>query len=66
MERLSDDEYLRRVEDLAREVVGQAGEEGWLSLTSDPSGATGLQCAVNELARELRHLHDDGDGCVDH
>jgi hypothetical protein len=62
----NNDEYLRRVERLAHDVISRAGDEGWLSCEPDPPSATGLQRAVNELARELRFTHYDGDGCVDH
>lgn len=65
MARIVDDDYLRKVEALAHEVVDRAAEEHWLSYGSDPSDATGLQRAVNELARWLRHVHHDGDSCVD-
>lgn len=60
-----DDEltYLRRVELLARGVCDEAINEGWLSYRPDPSDATPLQQAVNELARSIRHQHYEGDGC---
>jgi hypothetical protein len=55
-------DYLRRVEMIARELVGCAHDEGWLSYTGDPDSATPLQRAANELARTLRHHHfDDND-----
>jgi hypothetical protein len=57
--------YLRRIESLAREVVDCAANEGWLSYALDPGDATQLQRTVNELARNLRHVHYDGDGCLD-
>ncbi|MBU2666003.1 hypothetical protein KOI35_21045 [Actinoplanes bogorensis] len=57
------DDYLRQIELLAKDVVGAAGDEGWLSHQVDPSEATPLQRAVNELARKLRHHHFPGDGC---
>ena len=57
--------YLRRVEALATRVVGCAESEGWLSYPTDPDNASELQKAVNELARNLRHVHYDGDGCID-
>jgi hypothetical protein len=62
-----DPEYLQRIEVLSRAVVAEAAREGWLAF--DPAseiGATPLQAAVNELARHLRFVHFDGDGCVDH
>lgn len=63
--KLTDDEYLRQIEILAREVVDAASSEGWLSYQPDPAEATPLQKAVNELARRIRHWHFQGDGCVD-
>lgn len=62
----TDDDYLRKVETLAHDVVRRALDEGWLSYAEDPPDATELHRAVNELARYLRHVHYDGDGCVDH
>ncbi|GAB0105179.1 hypothetical protein JMUB6875_41570 [Nocardia sp. JMUB6875] len=58
--------YLRRIERLAHEVCDHALGEGWLSYAPDPSDSTPLQRAVNELARNLRHIHHEGDGCLDH
>ena len=64
-ERLSDLDYLKAVKGFANAVVETALDEGWLSYLPDPDGATPLQRAVNELARNLRHVHYDGDGCLD-
>jgi hypothetical protein len=49
-------------------VVDEAADpsEGWLSLLPDAAEATQLQRAVNDLARNLRMRHFDGDGCIDH
>jgi hypothetical protein len=67
MARMNDGDYLRAVERLAHDVVDRAVEEGWLSIEPDPPGATALQrAAVNELARSLRFVHFDGDGCAVH
>ena len=57
--------YLRRVELLAHRVCENAFAEGSLSFQPDPDDATPLQRAINELARNLRHRHFDGDGCCD-
>ncbi|MCW2942670.1 MAG: hypothetical protein JWN00_5655 [Actinomycetia bacterium] len=62
---LDEHDYLRRLELLARDVVGRALDEGWVSYPPDPQDATPLQRAVNELARTLRHYHFEGDGCVE-
>ncbi|MDX3215458.1 hypothetical protein PV318_07970 [Streptomyces sp. ME02-6991-2B] len=58
-------DYLREVERLARAVVSAAGGEGWLSYAPDLDDASGLQRAVNALARSVRHYHFPGDGCVE-
>lgn len=63
--RMSDDEYFRQLEVRANEVCSRAFEEGWLSYLPDPVDATPLQKSVNELARSLRQVHDQGDGCLD-
>jgi hypothetical protein len=64
-QRLTDEEYLRAVERLANDVVERAFEEGWLMFLPDDSDQTPLQRAINELARNLRHVHTDGDRCLD-
>ncbi|MFD4583185.1 hypothetical protein [Streptomyces sp. NPDC058434] len=58
--------YLQRIERLAHLVAEAAAREGWLSFLPDAPEATPSQRAVNELARHLRFVHLDGDGCVDH
>ncbi|MCX4583909.1 hypothetical protein [Streptomyces sp. NBC_01481] len=58
--------YLQLIERLAHLVAEAAATEGWLSFLPDPPEATPSQRAVNELARHLRFVHFDGDGCVDH
>ncbi|WP_329426283.1 hypothetical protein OG339_39340 [Streptosporangium sp. NBC_01495] len=62
---LSEIEYLRHIEHLAREIVNAADREGWLTLTAASDEATPLHRAVIETARQLRHHHFDGDGCLD-
>ncbi|GGL48382.1 hypothetical protein [Planomonospora parontospora] len=62
---LSEPEYLRHIEHLARKIVNAASAEGWLTYADDPAEATPLQRMVNETARQLRHYHFDGDGCLD-
>jgi hypothetical protein len=57
--------YLRHIEVLAKQVAACAEYAGWLSYEPDPGDATQLQEAVNDLARDLRHVHSDGDGCLD-
>ncbi|MBO1414934.1 hypothetical protein [Streptomyces sp. FH025] len=61
---LSELEYLREIERLARAVTGAASAEGWLSYEPEAEDATRLQRAVNALAREIRHYHFPGDGCL--
>jgi hypothetical protein len=36
-----------------------------LTYPPDDADQTPLQRAINELARNLRHVHYEGDGCVD-
>ncbi|MFF3323455.1 hypothetical protein [Streptomyces sp. NPDC002889] len=62
---LSELDHLREVERLAKAVTNAAFAEGWLSYEPDAEAATPLQRAVNALARELRHHHFPGDGCLD-
>jgi hypothetical protein len=61
----SEQDYLRQIELLARDVVDAAGGEGWQIYEPDPADATPLQRAINELARTIQHWHFRGDGCVD-
>lgn len=63
--RLTDDEYLRLVETLAHDVAERAFEEGWLTYGPGDEDQTPLQRSINEMARSLRHVHHDGDGCLD-
>jgi hypothetical protein len=62
-----DVEYLRRIEQHARVVVDEASAEGWLTcIEGDDQDQSRLQRAVNELARHIRYVHYEGDGCLDH
>lgn len=63
--RISHDEYLIKIEQLAQAVADEAFEEGWLEYDSDGSGRTALQNSIIELAQNLRHVHFAGDGCLD-
>src|SRR5207302_1754066 len=63
--RLTDQAYLEKVEELANAVCDEASEEGWLTYLPGDSNQTPLQRAINELARNLRHVHYEGDGCLD-
>ena len=63
--RLSDEDYLKHVEQLANVVCDAAFDEGWLTFGPDDAGQSPLQQAINELARNLRFLHCEGDGCLD-
>ena len=64
-ERITEVQYLRKVERLAREVTARAPDEGWLTYRPDDGDQSQLQQAVNELARNIRHLHYEGDGRLD-
>ncbi|MFJ9820850.1 hypothetical protein ACIRU3_37415 [Streptomyces sp. NPDC101151] len=62
---LSELDHLREIERLAGTVTAAASAEGTLSYAADSDDATPLQRAVNALARELRHYHFPGDGCLE-
>jgi hypothetical protein len=62
---LNESDYVRQLELVARDVVRAAQDEGWLAYGPDPDDATILHRAVNELARHIRRLHFNGDGCVE-
>ncbi|KAA2256919.1 hypothetical protein F0L68_25825 [Solihabitans fulvus] len=61
---LTEAEYLREIEQLARAVADAAGGEDWFTYGEEPPGATRLHRAVNRLARSVRRHHFDGDGCL--
>ena len=61
---MSDDEYLRKIEVLANAVCDRAFDEGWLTFSPEDDDQSRLQ-AVNELARNLRQVHHEGDGCLE-
>lgn len=61
---LSELDYLREIERLAKAVTTAAFAEGHLTYEPDADDATPLQRAVNALAREIRHYHFPGDGCL--
>jgi hypothetical protein len=64
--RESEIEYLRRIERLAHEVTEQALDEPWFAFGDDGQRADRpLECAINELATNLRMVHHEGDGCID-
>lgn len=65
VDRSNDIDYLRSVERLANEVCDRALEEGWLTYLPDDYEQSPLQRSINELARNLRHVHFDGDGCLE-
>jgi hypothetical protein len=52
--------YLRNVERLANALCDAAADEDWYLA----DGGSPLQEAVNELAKSLRHVHFEGDGCL--
>jgi hypothetical protein len=65
MEPVRDIPYYQRIEALANQICDQAFVEGWLTCLPDDDTHTPLQRAVNELARNLRHVHYPEDGCLD-
>jgi hypothetical protein len=60
---LTESEYLRQIERLARSVVDAASGEEWLTYSDEP--AAPLHRAVNLLARAVRRYHFNGDGCLE-
>ncbi|GAA4572127.1 hypothetical protein GCM10023176_34380 [Micromonospora coerulea] len=63
----ADIDYLQSIERLAHVVVEEAAQEGRLAFMGDKEvGQTRLQRSINALARELRIVHFDGDGCLGH
>jgi hypothetical protein len=63
--RADDETYLRRVEILPDQVYQEARREGWLTYSPEDADQTPLRRSINELARNLRQVHYEGDGCVD-
>ncbi len=61
--RESEIDYLHKIEGLSSLVRDRASDEGWLTYLDDAEQSP-LQQAINELARHLRHIHFDGDGCA--
>jgi len=61
-----DADYYERIEALAKAVCSRASDEGSLTFLPEDDDQTPLQNAVNELARNLRYVHQDDDGCLDH
>lgn len=64
--RRSQEDYLAEVERLANVVVQEAFGEGWLTFLPEDDEETPLRRSINELARNLRHVHYEGDGCEGH
>jgi hypothetical protein len=66
-DRDSEIDYLHRIERLAHTVVEEAAREGLLVFgVAGESSARPVERAINDLATELRFVHHDGDGCIDH
>jgi len=62
--RLSEDEYLREIERLAKDLVTEAIHEDSFEVYLDQGPKTPLQRAITRLARSLRGVHYRGDGCI--
>jgi hypothetical protein len=58
--------YHEQIEALAHHVTEEAAAEGWLTFLPEDEDQSPLKRSVNDLARNLRFRHYDGDGCVDH
>jgi hypothetical protein len=65
-DRLSHQDYLASVEQLAKAVVSAAIDEwGGTSVYSpDSVDRTPLKAAITELAQSLRETHSEDDGCL--
>jgi hypothetical protein len=63
--RPSEDEYLRKVESLAKAVQHAAFEERGASVWRVEEAETPLQRTITELCLNLRSMHYEGDGCLD-
>ena len=63
--RLDQQRYLLNIERLANDVADEALREGWLMYLPDDELQSPLQRSINELARNLRHVHHPGDSCLD-
>jgi hypothetical protein len=62
---VSELDYLREVERLARDVVTAAGNEGWLDTPDGGEAGPRIQRAIEALSRRLHHWHYPGDGCLE-
>ena|SRR5438105_756356 len=60
-------DYLSKMEDLARKIVGAAVQEDSFDVFSgNDTGKTSLQKAISRAAAQLRFWHYPGDGCLGH
>lgn len=59
-----DPHYLGRIHDLAEEVVAAALDEDTFNVYGD-GPKTALQASITQLARQIKHWHYEGDGCLD-
>jgi hypothetical protein len=62
----TNNEYLQVVERAAHNVVEAACEEDSFEVFIDEGDKTALQQAITELACNLRFIHHEEDGCIDH
>jgi hypothetical protein len=60
---LSEPEYFRQIEQLARDVVNATGDD-WPLYEEEPDH-TPLQRAMGRLARAIRRYHYELDGCIE-
>ncbi|HXH78915.1 MAG TPA: hypothetical protein VNJ48_10455 [Nocardioides sp.] len=55
------------MERLAHEVTHEAAVQGWLAFGDEGEQAQiPLHRAINDLATNLRMVHYEGDGCLEH
>ena len=62
---MAEDEYLRLIESLARDVCEAAAAEYGDAIWQELPNSTPLTNAIRELALKVRVTHVHGDGCTD-
>jgi len=63
---MSDQEYLVLIEQLAQAVFDAAVDERPETIFHRELNTTPLDRAIHDLVVEVRRVHYDGDGCLEH
>ena len=63
--RMSDDEYLSHIEQLAQAVFDAAVDERGAAIFDSDLQNTPLERAIHDLICAVRRVHYDGDGCLE-